>query len=87
MGTTEGCVVEPVSSDGMQCSFKHFTIMCCHHRRPREANMPFPRLPVHAALPIVNVNFLIKNFFEKELTETKRLPSMSNPKLPTTVYL
>ena len=49
--------------------------------------MPFPRLPVHAALPIVNVNFLIKNFFEKELTETKRLPSMSNPKLPTTVYL
>jgi hypothetical protein len=46
--------------------YKPLTIMCCQHRRPREANifMKFPPLPVKAALPIFDVKFLVgKQFF------------------------
>jgi hypothetical protein len=30
--------LEPVTSAAMQCSCKPLTIMCCHHRRSKEAN-------------------------------------------------
>jgi hypothetical protein len=31
-------LVEAITSVVMKCSCKRLTIMCCHHRRPREAN-------------------------------------------------
>jgi hypothetical protein len=46
--------------------------MCCHHKKPREANiMYFLRLPVEAAISNVNVSFFVKNNFWEEINKNK----------------
>jgi len=49
--------------------------MCCHHRKPREADifMLFPWFSVEAELTIFNVTLFVKIIFEKELMKTKKI--------------
>jgi hypothetical protein len=30
---------DPITSTAMPCWYKHLTVMCCHHQKPREANI------------------------------------------------
>jgi hypothetical protein len=48
--------------------------MCCHHRRPKEANLfhEFSSAFGKGSTAIFNIKFVVgKQFFEKELTKTK----------------
>jgi len=63
--------VGPVTSAAVQCSCAPLTIMCCDHRRPREANM-FRVLPMasgRGSTIIFNVSlfviFLLLFFFKE----------------------
>jgi len=47
--------------------------------------MPFPQLPIYAALSVFNVSFSLKTLFEKKLSKTQALTSMSNSKLATNI--
>jgi hypothetical protein len=49
--------------------------MCCHHRKPREANI-FYVLPMAFGTGRINnfnITFLVKIIFEKELMRTERI--------------
>ena len=57
--------VEAITSFAMQCSCKRLTIMCCHHRRPREANKFYvlPWLSAETSLSILTLPSLLKTLF------------------------
>ena len=63
--------VGPVTSATLRCSCTPLTIMCCHHRRPRDANI-FRVLPMASGRgsTIIFKGNLFVNFFKKELMKT-----------------
>lgn len=81
--------VGPVISAALQCSCTPLTIVCCHHRRPKDANI-FRVLTIasgRGSTIMFNVNLFV-NFFEKEFNENKvDLSPVLNQNLSKNVYL
>jgi hypothetical protein len=63
----------------MHCSYKPFSNMCCHYRRPREAKI-FSWPSVEAALPIFNVvRFCLKSNVCGGINKNKEIPINAEP--------